>query len=69
MKKKLLSIILVGILTLSPATVVCADEKDDRIAELEMQIQEMQKTIDNLNQKTQRIRFHKKIVITKIQRK
>lgn len=46
MKKKLLSIILVGILTLSPATVVCADEKDDQIAELEAQVSDLQKQLE-----------------------
>lgn len=48
MKKKLLTIILAATLTLSPTTIVCADKKDDRIAELEAQVTDMQETIDKL---------------------
>ena len=48
MKKKLIAMAMTGTLLLSPCTSVFADEKDDKIAELEAQIVEMQETIDDL---------------------
>ena len=48
MKKKLFALLLAGTLVLSSSAPVFADEKDDKIAELENQIVEMQKTIDEL---------------------
>jgi hypothetical protein len=47
MKKKSIALFLVSIMALTPLQVF-ADEKDDRIAELEAQIEEMQITIDDL---------------------
>lgn len=49
MKKKFFAVLLATTLTLSSSTFVFADEKDDKIAELQSQIDEMQKTIDSLN--------------------
>ena len=49
MKKKFIAILLASSLALSSASVVFADEKDDKIAELQKQVDEMQKTIDGLN--------------------
>lgn len=51
MKKKLVSIILAAALICSSPTLVFADEKDDRIKELETQVEQMQKTIDELQEK------------------
>lgn len=51
MKKKLVSIILAAALICSSATLVFAGEKDDRIKELETQVEQMQKTIDELQDK------------------
>lgn len=48
MKKELFALLLAGTLVLSSSAPVFADEKDDKIAELENQIVEMQKTIDEL---------------------
>ncbi|MDO5361942.1 MAG: hypothetical protein Q4F03_04750 [Eubacteriales bacterium] len=48
MKKKLLSILLCSSMMLVPTTSVFADEKDDKIFELETQIQGMQAIIDEL---------------------
>lgn len=48
MKKRLIATLLISTLVLSPSISVFADEKDDKIAELEAQIVEMQKTIDEL---------------------
>ena len=47
MKKKLMLFTLAATLLVVPAT-VRADEKDDRIAELEAQVEEMQSVIDQL---------------------
>lgn len=47
MKKKLVALLLTASLAV-PLTPVYADAKDDRIAELEAKIQEMQQTIDEL---------------------
>lgn len=49
MKKKFFAVLLATTLTLSSSTFIFADEKDDKIAELQNQIDEMQKTIDSLN--------------------
>lgn len=49
MKKKFIALLLVSTLALSSTSVVFADEKDDKIAELQKQVDEMQKTIDDLN--------------------
>lgn len=49
MKKKLFAAILCGVFTLSTVSVY-ADEKDDRIAELEMQLDEANKTIKELQE-------------------
>lgn len=49
MKKKLIAAALATTLVLSSSTFVYADEKDDKIAELQSQIDDMQKTIDDLN--------------------
>lgn len=48
MKKKIFAMLLAGILALSSSLPAFADEKDDKIAELQSQIDEMQKTIDSL---------------------
>lgn len=47
MKRKLLTLLLASTLVLSPTTAF-ADEKDDRIVELEGQVAELQQTIDDL---------------------
>lgn len=47
MKKKLLCMLLAATMALSPISVF-ADEKDDKIAELEAQVKEMQTTIEEL---------------------
>lgn len=49
MKKKLFAAILCGVFALSTVSVY-ADEKDDRIAELEMQLDEANKTIKELQE-------------------
>lgn len=51
MKKKLVSILLSVTLVCSSGITIFANEKDDRIAELEAQVEEMQKTINDLTQK------------------
>ena len=48
MKKRIFAILLAGTLVLSSSPPVFADEKDDKIEQLESQISEMQKTIDEL---------------------
>ena len=48
MKKKLMAVLLAGAMLLSSGTAVFADEKDDKIAQLEAQITEMQGMIDDL---------------------
>jgi hypothetical protein len=48
MKKKFVALLVAGLMAVNPVY-VHADEKDDRIAELEAQIEEMQLTIDDLN--------------------
>lgn len=48
MKKRLFAVLLSATLAASSSVVVFADEKDDRIAELESQVVEMQTTIDDL---------------------
>lgn len=48
MKKKLFAVLLSATLASSSSVDVFADEKDDRIAELESQVVEMQNTIDDL---------------------
>ena len=48
MKKRIFAILLAGTLVLSSSPPVFADEKDDKIEQLEAQISEMQKTIDGL---------------------
>lgn len=48
MKKKLFAVLLSATLAASSSVAVFADEKDDRIAELESQVVEMQNTIDDL---------------------
>lgn len=48
MKKKLFIALLIGALSVCTTNVVFADEKDDRIAELEAQVTELQATIDEL---------------------
>lgn len=48
MKKKLFAVLLSATLAASSSVAVFADEKDDRIAELENQVVEMQNTIDDL---------------------
>lgn len=47
MKKRLIALLIASTMVMSPAA-VSADEKDDRIAELEAQVAEMQATIDDL---------------------
>lgn len=54
MKKKLIAALLSGTLILAPCISVLADEKDDKIAELEEQIVELQKTIDELQSKLEK---------------
>lgn len=49
MKKKLIALLLTASLII-PFTPVYADAKDDRIAELEAQLEEANKTIENLKQ-------------------
>lgn len=49
MKKKFIALLLASTLALSSTSVVFADEKDDKIVELQKQVDEMQKTIDDLN--------------------
>lgn len=46
MKKKLLSLLIAGTMVLSPVCVF-ADEKDDRIAELEAQVADLQKQLED----------------------
>ncbi len=48
MKKKLITLLLASTLALSCPSHVFADEKDDKIEQLEAQVVEMQKTIDEL---------------------
>lgn len=48
MEKKLFAVLLSATLAASSSVAVFADEKDDRIAELESQVVEMQNTIDDL---------------------
>lgn len=48
MKKRLFAVLLSATLAASSSVVAFADEKDDRIAELESQVVEMQTTIDDL---------------------
>lgn len=48
MKKRLFAVLLSATLAASSSVVTFADEKDDRIAELESQVVEMQTTIDDL---------------------
>lgn len=48
MKKKLITLLLASFLVLSCSSPVFADEKDNKIEQLEAQIVEMQKTIDEL---------------------
>lgn len=48
MKKRIFAILLAGTLVLSSSPPVFADEKDDKIEQLEAQISEMQNTIDEL---------------------
>lgn len=48
MKKKLITLLLASTLALSCSSHVFADEKDDKIEQLEAQVVEMQKTIDEL---------------------
>ena len=48
MKKRIFAVLLSATLAASSSAVVFADEKDDRIAELENQVEEMQNTIDDL---------------------
>lgn len=48
MEKKLFAVLLSATLAASSSVAVFADEKDDRIAELENQVVEMQNTIDDL---------------------
>ena len=50
MKKKLFAVLLSATLAASSSVAVFADEKDDRIAELESQVVEMQNTIDDLQE-------------------
>lgn len=49
MKKKLIALLISGAMFLSPAYVF-ADEKDDRIAELESQVESLQKEINLLKE-------------------
>lgn len=51
MKKKLISITLACSLLAGSCIPVLADEKDNRIAELESQIVDLQNTIDELEEK------------------
>lgn len=53
MRKKLIALLIAGTMIMAPVC-VHADEKDDRIAELETKISEMQKIIDYLNEKLQK---------------
>lgn len=53
MKKKIVCITIASILTLSPISVF-ADEKDDRIAELEVQVEELQMIIEELEEKLEK---------------
>ena len=55
MKKKIFAILLAGTLVLSSSPPVFADEKDDKIEQLEAQISEMQKTIDELQNNLTRL--------------
>lgn len=55
MKKKLVSVVLAAALMCSSSITVFADEKDDRIAELEAQVVEMQGTIDELTKKLEEL--------------
>lgn len=50
MKKRIITALLCSTLLFSASTVVFADEKDDKIAELEAQVTEMQVTIDDLQE-------------------
>lgn len=54
MRKKLLALLTCGIMSLSSSALVYADEMDDRIAEIEAQIEELQGELQTLRtQKTQ----------------
>ena len=48
MKKKLITLLLYGLLAATSTTPVLADEKDDKIAELQAQLEEAQATIEEL---------------------
>lgn len=48
MKKKLTTLLLCGMLAATSTVPVLADEKDDRIAELEAQVADLEKTVEEL---------------------
>lgn len=48
MKKKLTTLLLCGMLAVTSTVPVLADEKDDRIAELEAQVADLEKTVEEL---------------------
>lgn len=48
MKKKLITLLLCGMLAVTSTVPVLADEKDDKIAELEAQVADLQKTVEEL---------------------
>ena len=58
MKKKFVALLLASVLVLSSTSVIFADEKDDKIAELQSQVDEMQKTIDSLTAELDKYRSH-----------
>lgn len=54
MKKKLTTLLLCGMLAVTSAVPVLADEKDDKIAELQAQLDEANKTIEELQAELQK---------------
>ena len=50
MKKKLITLLLCATLAATSTTPVLADEKDDRIAELEAQVADLEKTVEELQE-------------------
>lgn len=54
MKKKLTTLLLCGMLAVTSTVPVLADEKDDRIAELEAQVADLEKTVEELQAELQK---------------
>ena len=54
MKKKLITLLLCGMLAVTSTTPVLADKKDDRIAELEAQVADLEKTVEELQAELQK---------------